>query len=30
MEKSYNEIRNVNEDWGLDIRNGLPYSGSSV
>lgn len=29
-EKSYNEIPDLNEDWTLDKRNGLPYSGSSV
>lgn len=27
---SYNEIRSLNEDWSLDERNGLPYSGLSV
>ena len=27
---SYNEIPDLNEDWSLDKRNGLPYSGSSV
>ena len=30
MKKSNNDIRNINEDWQLDNRNGLPYSGSSV
>ena len=30
MEKSYNEIRNISEDWELDTRNGFPYSGQSV
>ena len=29
-EKSYNEIPDLNEDWGLDPRNGLKYSGRSV
>lgn len=29
-EKSYNEIPNLQEDWGLDPRNGLKYSGRSV
>lgn len=29
-DKSYNEIQNLNEDWGLDTRNGNPYSGQSV
>ena len=28
--KSYNEIPNLSEDWGLDPRNGLPYAGQSV
>ena len=28
--KSYNEIPNLDEDWGLDPRNGLKYSGASV
>ena len=28
--KSYNDILNLQEDWGLDIRNNLPYSGKSV
>ena len=27
---SYNPIRSINEDWGLDERNGFPYSGESV
>lgn len=27
---SYNEIPNKEEDWGLDPRNGLKYSGESV
>ena len=27
---SYNEIPNKQEDWGLDSRNGLRYSGESV
>lgn len=27
---SYNEIPNLQEDWGLDPRNGLKYSGQSV
>lgn len=27
---SYNSIRNINEDWSLDERNGYPYSGQSV
>ena len=27
---SYNEIPNKEEDWGLDSRNGLKYSGESV
>lgn len=27
---SYNEIPDLNEDWSLDKRNGLPYSGLSV
>ena len=27
---SYNEIRNLNEDWSLDERNNKPYSGDSV
>ena len=26
-DKSYNEIPDLSEDWGLDTRNGLPYSG---
>lgn len=29
-DKSYNEIPNLSEDWGLDPRNGLPYAGQSV
>ena len=29
-EKSYNEIPDFQEDWGLDQRNGLKYSGQSV
>ena len=29
-EKSYNLIRNLEEDWELDERNNLPYSGQSV
>lgn len=29
-DKSYNEIPDLSEDWGLDTRNGLPYSGKSV
>lgn len=28
--KSYNEIPNLQEDWGFDPRNGLKYSGQSV
>ena len=28
--KSYNDIRNLQEDWTLDDRNGLPYAGQSV
>ena len=27
---SYNDIPDLNEDWGLDPRNGLRYSGESV
>ena len=27
---SYNDIRNLSEDWTLDERNGKPYSGESV
>ena len=27
---SYNPIGSINEDWGLDKRNGFPYSGESV
>lgn len=27
---SYNDIRDINEDWSLDKRNNLPYSGLSV
>lgn len=27
---SYNEIRDINEDWAYDDRNGNPYSGKSV
>ena len=27
---SYNPIGSINEDWGLDERNGFPYSGESV
>ena len=27
---SYNPIESINEDWGLDERNGFPYSGESV
>lgn len=27
---SYNEIPDMNEDWGLDPRNGFKYSGESV
>jgi hypothetical protein len=27
---SYNEIRNIDENWSLDERNGYPYSGRSV
>lgn len=27
---SYNEIPNLQEDWGYDKKNGLPYSGQSV
>lgn len=27
---SYNPIRDISEDWGLDSRNQLPYSGESV
>ena len=27
---SYNPIKSINEDWGLDARNGFPYSGESV
>ena len=27
---SYNPIESINEDWGLDARNGFPYSGESV
>ena len=27
---SYNSIESINEDWGLDERNGFPYSGESV
>ena len=30
VEKSYNAIRNLDEDWELDDRNNLPYSGQSV
>lgn len=29
-EKSYNEIPDLNEDWGFDKRNELKYSGESV
>ncbi len=29
-EKSYNDIRDLDEDWALDDRNNLPYSGKSV
>ena len=29
-DKSYNEIPSLQEDWGLDNRNNLPYSGRSV
>ena len=29
-DKSYNEIPDLQEDWGLDPRNGLKYSGQSV
>lgn len=28
--KSYNDIRNLQEDWNNDDRNGLPYAGESV
>lgn len=28
--KSYNDIRNLQEDWTHDDRNGLPYAGQSV
>lgn len=28
--KSYNDIRNLQEDWNNDDRNGLPYAGQSV
>jgi hypothetical protein len=27
---SENSILDINEDWGLDSRNNLPYSGGSV
>ena len=27
---SYNPIESIKEDWGLDARNGFPYSGESV
>lgn len=27
---SYNPIKSISEDWGLDSRNQLPYSGESV
>ena len=27
---SYNPIESIKEDWGLDERNGFPYSGESV
>ena len=27
---SGNKIESINEDWGEDKRNGLPYSGSAV
>ena len=30
QKSSYNEIRSIEEDWSLDERNGLPYSGKSV
>lgn len=30
MNKSYNNIRSITEDWQLDTRNNLPYSGQSV
>jgi hypothetical protein len=29
-DKSYNDINDLSEDWMLDERNGLPYSGKSV
>lgn len=29
-DKSYNDIRNLQEDWNNDDRNGLPYAGQSV
>lgn len=29
-ETSPNQIRDYNDDWGRDTRNGLPYSGQSV
>lgn len=29
-DKSYNEIPDLQEDWGIDPRNGLKYSGRSV
>ena len=27
---SYNPIESIKEDWGLDARNGFPYSGESI
>ncbi|MBR5297248.1 MAG: hypothetical protein IKU29_05190, partial [Parabacteroides sp.] len=30
IENSYNDIQSIQEDWQLDERNGLPYSGQSV
>ena len=27
---SENDIQNMSEDWGLDITNGLPYSGQAI
>lgn len=29
-DKSYNSIQSISEDWGLDERLGVPYSGQSV
>lgn len=27
---SENKITDLSQDWGLDVSNGLPYSGQSV